>query len=187
MFNLEEMRNALLANTPICDDAINIIMNMVKPKQYKVGDMFYNKECFGSSDLMVITKVNKKSVRACHFSSCAGFYINNGWKEPIYEKEGGKIKNIILKSPSAFEGGGERTAQISTDIDELKYFIFEKYEDCEWGGGISKRVFVYSGRLINDYNILIEEDEEGNHTFKPKYYKKWNDDLKDIKIIQDLR
>jgi len=40
-FNFQEIKNALLDSTPICDDAINIILNMVKPPSFEVGKTYY--------------------------------------------------------------------------------------------------------------------------------------------------
>ena len=40
MFNVKEIKNALLENTPLYDDVINIIMNMVKPTTFEVGKYY---------------------------------------------------------------------------------------------------------------------------------------------------
>ena len=41
MFNAQEIRNTLLDTTPLCEDAISIIMNMVKPATFEVGKTYY--------------------------------------------------------------------------------------------------------------------------------------------------
>jgi hypothetical protein len=41
MFNFNEIKNALMETTPICDDAINIIMDMVKPPTFEVGKIYF--------------------------------------------------------------------------------------------------------------------------------------------------
>ena len=62
-FNFEEMKNALLENTPICDDAINIIMNMVKPPTFEVGKTYYQIYLHndGSGGMVKKFKVIKKT------------------------------------------------------------------------------------------------------------------------------
>ena len=43
MFNFNEIKNALMETTPLYDDVVNIIMDMVKPKQFKVNKEEYFK------------------------------------------------------------------------------------------------------------------------------------------------
>ena len=40
-FNEQGTKNAIMENTPICEDAINIIMGMLKPPTFEVGKIYY--------------------------------------------------------------------------------------------------------------------------------------------------
>ena len=40
-FNEQGTKNAIMENTPICEDAVNIIMDMLKPPTFKVGKTYY--------------------------------------------------------------------------------------------------------------------------------------------------
>ena len=66
MFDEEATKQALLEATPICPDAMNIIIDMARPRTFQVGDIIADR--FGDIDYKII-KRNAKSVRVLETTS----------------------------------------------------------------------------------------------------------------------
>ena len=70
MFDEEATKQALLEATPICPDAMNIIIDMARPRTFQVGDIIADR--FGDIDYKII-KRNAKSVRVLETTSMITF------------------------------------------------------------------------------------------------------------------
>ena len=70
MFDEEATKQALLEATPICPDAMNIIIDMAKPYTFQVGDIITYGD--GNIDYKII-KRNAKSVRVLETASTMTF------------------------------------------------------------------------------------------------------------------